>query len=752
MPRWGSLPPPQAIDRRVLQNPAFLLGRAARPILAVLRAGPRGACLGALFLCATVAPAVTAQQPAPRTAADSASKRAAPTLQTVNVSVTRDAVRSPFELPFAVSVAPLSARPALRRTGVSELLLGIPGVQVQDRANPSQDQRIALRGFGARSAFGVRGVRVLRDGVPLSLPDGQTPTDWLDLETVDQVDVVRGTAAALYGNAAGGVINMRSRAPAPQPFSAQARLWDGGGMTRGNVQLSGSQTDSTGNWQRASWLLSATRTAGNGPRTWSRLDASSLFARTLATVAGTRWELQGTHYDAPRAENTGALTAAELSRDPRLPDSLNITRRSRKAARQSQLALLAERDVAGGTVRASVFGASRTLDNPLPFAIVAVDRQVLGGGVHGSWRLPATAWPLRLGAGVDAQAQVDDRYNYENCAAVAPNAPPTVQCPASRTERGAIRLDQQERATGVGGYGRVEVEAPHGIFASAALRYDQVAFRVNDRFVTATNLNDSGMRTLGAVSPLVGLTWRARPLWSLFANLSTAFETPTVTELTNQADGAAGLNAQLEPQRTRTMEVGTQAVLWQHVRADLALFRATVLDELVPFDVPNQPGRRAFRNAGRSTRTGAETSVRGQWRAVDVGAAYTWSTFRFDRYDVGTVSFAGKRIPGVPEHYLQAFTTARARALWSTVEYTAASRASANDAATVYGAGYSVWNWRAGYDAPAVRGVRLQPTVSLENAFDRRYASSLVVNATRNRYFEPGLPRRVSFLLSLSWE
>jgi iron complex outermembrane recepter protein len=707
-------------------------------------------CTG--LLVSALPPALLAQQPSPPSAADSARRRAAQNLQGINVSVTRDAARSPFELPFAVSTAPLSARPALRRTGVSDLLLGVPGVQVQDRANPSQDQRIALRGFGARSAFGVRGVRVLRDGVPLSLPDGQTPTDWLDLETVAQVDVVRGTAAALYGNAAGGVINMRSRAPSSAPFSAQARLWDGGGLQRGNVQLSGTQADSTGTWQQAAWLLSATRTAGNGPRTWSRLDASSLFARGLATIAGTRWEVQGTHYDAPRAENTGALTAAELARDPRLPDSLNITRRSRKAARQSQVALLAERDVAGGTLRASLFGASRTLDNPLPFAIVAVDRQVLGGGVHGAWRLPNTPWPVRLGAGMDAQAQVDERYNYENCAAVAPTAPPTVQCPVSRVERGATRLDQQERASSVGGYGRVELEAPHGVFASAALRYDQVAFRVQDRFITATNLNDSGNRTLGAVSPMLGLTWRARSLWSLYANLSTAFETPTVTELTNQADGAAGLNAQLEPQRTRTVEVGSQALLWQHLRADVALFRATVLDELVPFDVPNQPGRRAFRNAGRSTRTGAETSVRGEWRVVDIGAAYTWSKFRFDRYDVGTVSYAGKRIPGVPEQYLQAFSTVRARGLWSTVEYTAASRASANDAGTIYGAGYSVWNWRAGYDAPAVGGVRLQPTVSLENAFDRRYASSLVVNATRNRYFEPGLPRRVSFLMSVSWE
>lgn len=721
-------------------NPDFAAGRASgRPSTSAV-----SGTIGAFVLWAALGAAIHPLQAQP-------TQDTTQQLQSVRVTVTRDAARSPFELPFAVSTAPLSARPALRRTGVSDLLLAVPGVQVQDRANPSQDQRISLRGFGARSAFGVRGVRVLRDGVPLSLPDGQTPTDWLDLETIERVDIVRGTAAALYGNAAGGVIDMRSRAPSTAPFSGQARVWDGGGLQRGNVQLSGTVADTSGQWQQPSWLLSATRTAGNGARAWSRLDASSVFARALATVAGTRLEVQGTHYDAPRAENTGALTATELSRDPRLPDSLNITRRSRKAVVQSQIALLAERDLSSGTVRGSLFTGTRSLDNPLPFAIVDVDRRVVGGSLHGAWRLGALSWPVRLGAGVDAQRQVDARANFENCAAVAPTAPATALCPVARTERGATRLQQDERATSVGGYGRVEVEAPHRVFASAALRYDQVGFRVRDQFITATNADDSGNRTLDAVSPMVGLTWRARSLWSLYANLSTAFETPTVTELTNQETGAAGLNSTLAPQRTRTFEVGTQAVLGQHLRADVALFRARVLDELVPFDVPNQPGRRAFRNAGRSTRTGAETSVRGQWDALEFGTAYTYSRFRFDRYDVGTVSFAGKSIPGVPEHYAQSFGTVRARGLFGTVEWTASSRASANDAASVYGAGFSVWNLRAGYDVPSVGSVRVQPTVSLENAFDRRYASSLVINATRNRFFEPGLPRRVSFLMSLSW-
>lgn len=738
-----------AIDRIVIYRQQILRASRTVRLASVLALTTTAASLGV----GTVATA----QSRPATPRDSAvadsiaRSRGAQSLQGVRVTVTRDAARSPLELPFAWSRATIDDRPALRRNGVADLLLGVPGVQVQDRANPSQDPRIAIRGFGARSAFGVRGVRVLRDGVPITLPDGQTPLDWLDLETIGRIDIIRGTAAALYGNAAGGVIDFRSQQPSAAPLAIDARVWDGGGLQRGSLQASGSSSDSTGLVQRSAWLGSATRTTGSGARQWSQLDATSFFARAMTTIGGTRLELQGTRYDTPRAENTGALTAAELARDARLPDSLNITRRSRKAVEQSQLALLASRGTGSKSVNGSIFVGTRTLDNPLPFAIVDVDRHVAGGSLQGSWRTTQFAWPLRLGVGADVQRQIDDRLNLENCTALTAASPPTTACPAPGAERGALRLNQQERVGGLGGYARAEVEAPHRVFASAALRYDRVNFLVRDRFITTTNLDDSGERVLSAVTPMLGVAWRAHPLLSVYANLSTAFETPTITELTNQATGAAGLNTLLEPQRTRTAEVGMQGVLFSAIRADIALFRATVRDELVPFDVPNQPGRRAFRNAGRTSRQGVETNLSGSVSMFDIGVAHTWSRFTFDTYTVGSANYAGNVIPGIPAHLLQAYVTARRGPLFATVDGTASSRVSADDASTVYAAGYAAWNLRAGA-SKAVGRVRLEPTFGVENIFDRRYASSVVINATRSRYFEPGLPRRLTFVMRVHAE
>lgn len=679
-------------------------------------------------------------------------------LKPVSITVSRDRARSPFELPFAtMTVAPDELRPGQRKLSVGDVLFGIPGVSVQERANPAQEARLAIRGFGARSAFGVRGVRVLRDGIPLSLPDGQTPTDWLEMESIGSVEVVRGTAAALYGNAAGGVVDFQSVMPQPHTLDVQAKWWNDGSLARSAVTVSGRQatpessgSDGPSRITGLGGVLTATSTAGDGMRQWSGVKNTNVFARMFGTVAGTNVEVQGSRYDATRAENTGALTAVELARDPLLPDSLNITKRSRKAVVQQQIALLADREFAGTSISLSTFASTRTLDNPLAFAVVAIDRAVAGASLRANAHFTNLSWPVRLTTGVDVQRQDDSRLNYQNCADNT-GTTATLKCPIPGAERGAIRLDQRELVRGFGAYAQVEVQAPHRLFLSLAARHDRVGFDVTDRFITSTNPDDSGDQILSATTPMLGVVWRVQPAVSVFGNWTTAFETPTITELTNQANGDAGLNATLFPQRTRTIETGLQALIGSRVRVDVAAFRATVNDELVPFDVPNAPGRRAFRNAGASSRLGFESNVRTVFTHADIGASYTLSRFRFDDYTVGDVSFAGNAIPGVPRHAAQMWNTMRWRNLVGTIEASMASSVSANDSATVMSAGYAVWGLRSSYnDLHVGSRVSVTPTVGVDNVFDRRFASSVVVNATRGRYFEPGLPRRVYFSVSVA--
>src|SRR6185295_10967283 len=152
-----------------------------------------------------------------------------------------------LELPYAItSIRPDSIAPGLTHTLVEQTLALVPGLTVANRNNPSQDARISSRGFGARSAFGVRSLRVMRDGMPLTLPDGQTPIDYLDLEAVGRVEVIRGTASALYGNASGGVIDLRSVEPPSDPLAVQARSFAGSAGMRRNVALFGGTAGGVG--------------------------------------------------------------------------------------------------------------------------------------------------------------------------------------------------------------------------------------------------------------------------------------------------------------------------------------------------------------------------------------------------------------------------------------------------------------------------------------------------------------------------
>src|SRR5712671_7888249 len=168
-------------------------------------------------------------------------------LEPVVVEVGRGSHRSPLELPFAVTVqTPDSMRPGQRHLSLDETLWLIPGLSVSNRNNPSQDPRISIRGFGARSAFGVRGIRVLRDGLPLTLPDGQTPVDYLDLESVGRVEVMRGSASSLYGNAGGGVVDIRTSDPPPVILSGEGRIWSGAFATRRFVAKTGGAANGFG--------------------------------------------------------------------------------------------------------------------------------------------------------------------------------------------------------------------------------------------------------------------------------------------------------------------------------------------------------------------------------------------------------------------------------------------------------------------------------------------------------------------------
>jgi len=675
-------------------------------------------------------------------AQDSASTHAA--LPTVRVTATRDGPRAPLELPYAVTSVRPDSLAALRRLGVDELLFAVPGVSLANRQNPAQDPRVSIRGFGARSAFGVRGVRVLQDGVPLTLPDGQTPVDALDLEGAGRVEIVRGSASSLYGNAAGGVIDVRSAVP---PFVSAAPF---ARIVGGDASPTISALGAAGTIDRVGYSSSLTRVNGRGFRDYSDQRATRgavrlLFAR--GDAASTSLALSARVSDVSNAESPGALTQAQLDANPRLADPLSVRKHAGKIVRQSDLSLSVARGLGrGGALEAVAYGSMRTLANPLTFATVDVDRSSGGASLRVSDETRLGARTARLAAGADVQWQHDDRLESENCIdAVAT----TATCPAGAALRGALRKDQRELVTSVGPFVRAELALAPALLASAGVRADAVRFQVKDRLVGTTNPDDSGDRTLHAVSPAVGLVWRAATLASVYATVATSFETPTTTELGNKPDGSAGINPELQPQRTVALELGTKGLLpLAGIRWDVALFEARARDELVPFDIPNGGGRRYFRNAGRTLRRGGELGVQAESGPLALQAAYTYSRFRYVDYTVGTTSYAGRRIPGVPEHVLA--TSVALRRGTATLAATAdvASTMDVDDANSAQAPGRTIVGVALS-NRVRLAGVSVAPLVALQNLGGVRSVGSVSVNATGGKYFEPAPGRTLLVRLAL---
>ncbi|MFL5483017.1 MAG: TonB-dependent receptor family protein [Gemmatimonadaceae bacterium] len=663
-------------------------------------------------------------------------------LEPVVVEVSRGARRPLLDLPFSVTVqTPDSSRPGQRHLSLDETLLLIPGLTVSNRDNPSQDPRISIRGFGARSAFGVRGIRVLRDGIPLTLPDGQTPVDYLDLESVGRVEVMRGSASSLYGNAGGGVIDLRTSAPPPLPVAATARMWQGAFDTRRYVaKIDG---DAAGFGYQAN----VARTESEGYRDYSRQRSNNGFARLSYEDDNDSYGVEWLGVNTPIAQNPGALTRAQFEADPRTADPLSLSKKARKAVTQSQVGLTARRYGTLAELEGSAYVGTRHLDNPLTFGIVDVGRVISGGNLRATIPISLFAAENRITIGAEAQHQNDLRLNFTNCNNIPPLTAPTAACPDITQERGSVTLNQREIVSSYGSYLRDELQLGDRFALTAGARADAVRFRVEDKLITATNPDDSGERLLHAVSPMAGLLAHLGDSHSAYLNVSTAFETPTATELGNQPSGAAGINRNLKPQRSLTYEFGIKGVTDVGLQYNTALFATSVHDELIPFDIPGGNGRRYYRNAGRTWRRGVELGLTYDLHALELAGAYTYANYRFVDFTVGTADYGGNRIPGIPAQTFQASATLRTKLASLVTEANLADKMFVNDGNSESAPGYGIVNARL-VSSALWRGSGAEITVGAQNIFDRKYVSSVSVNATGGKFYEPGSQR--AFFVGLS--
>src|SRR5213595_407336 len=478
--------------------------------------------------------------------------------------------------------------------GLDEALVTVPGVYAANRYNFSLDQRISIRGFGARSAFAVRGIKVLVDGIPQTLPDGQGQLTNLELGAADRIEILRGSASALFGNASGGVISIWTDPTAPQSIRQDLRVLFGTFDRDLNRTWSKWQSSTAFRVGSGSGLVTVSRLDYTGRRQHSDADFRNVNSRWHFPLAR-GWSLTATAdlgWD-PRADNPGALTAGEMVRNPDSAAAINITRVAGKSVTQGQGGVTVRRDFAGnGEAALTVFGFTRSLKNPTTFAYIDLDRVDYGTRLTVSRPVPLGSLQHRVTAGVDFQRQRDDRLNFGNTG----GKPDTVR-----------RLDQLEHVTEVGPFVQSALQLTSQLSVTGGLRYDWVKFQAHDRLINAGNPDDSGDRLMRALSGSIGVAVTPSDALTLYGNIGTSFETPTTTELTNRPSGAGGFNPALEPQKATTYEIGVRGDVAGRLNYSVALFDAEVRDELIQFPVPaDANGRVFYQNAGRSRHRGVE--------------------------------------------------------------------------------------------------------------------------------------------------
>ncbi len=692
-----------------------------------LRPGVGTLLLVALVLAGPFAPVALAAQPPGTVPADTILPSDTIPLDPLEVTVLR--VLTPLSAaPMAVSVRDEEAlRSGRSGTFLEEALQGLPGVQVQNRFNPAVGERVSIRGFGARAQFGVRGVRVVVDGIPATLPDGQSTLEHIDLGSIGRVEALRGPASALFGNASGGVLSFHTAAPAAEPVKAEAEVMAGShGHRKGQITASGTlgETGYLVSLSQLAWDGYRTDPGSDGQDTYGAADRRGLNARALRPLGGGELSLTLNLMELD-AENPGSLPADMRDDDDRPAWGFNIVQGASKEVRQGQAGARWVRQGGGLDWDLSLFAVRREVVNPIPSDIIDLSRQA-GGLRLQTGRLESTLWgPFRWYAGVEAELQQDDRLNFGN----------------AQGQKGDLTLDQAERVRSLGLFLQGVLPLPLDGELMAGLRLDRHDFRARDRFPRdGADPSGTGQRSMDALSPSLGAHLPLSDRLDLFASVGTVFETPSTTELANRPDGAGGFNPELDPQRGVSGEVGLRGRLGPTSSWEVTAYRTHLRNELVPFEVPDAPGRTFFRNAGSSRYQGAEITVSmGLWeRPLRTDLSYTWTDARFRSFELDGEALDGNRVPGLAPHRGRAAVRWTPELFFAELSATYSHRIPVNDDNSQHAPSHTLAELRGGVRGLDVGSLRLEPWLAVTNLLDRQHITSVTVNAFGGRFYEPG--------------
>ncbi|KIU35764.1 TonB-dependent receptor [Atlantibacter hermannii] len=660
---------------------------------------------------------------------------------------------SELETPAAVSVVTGDdLRYAAPQINLSENLGSVPGLQILNRQNYAQDLQLSIRGFGSRSTYGVRGIRLYVDGIPATMPDGQGQTSNIDLNSVASVEVLRGPFSALYGNASGGVIDVKTETGEAPPTIEASSYYGSFGTWRYGLKASGATGDGTQPGD-VNYTVSSTRFTTHGFRDHSdarknlanaklgvRIDDVSTLTLLLNSVD-------------IRANDPGGLSYSEWRDNPR-QSPRGEQYDTRKTIRQTQAGLNYQRALSTSddlsitayagqreTVQYQSIPAGPQRNPTHPGGVIDLSRHYQGIDSRLTHRDTLWTLPVDVTVGLNYENMSENRKGFENF--TLDNGVPLYGV------KGDKRRDERNLMWNLDPYLQSSWQLSDALSLDAGVRYSSIWFDANDHYITAANGDDSGEASYHKWLPAGALKYKVTDAWNVYLSAGRGFETPTINELSYRSGGQNGLNLALKPSTSDTVELGSKTRIGNGLFS-AALFQTDTDNEIV-VDA-SSGGRTTYKNAGKTRRQGLELSLDQQF-AWDWKLKMAWTlldaTYRSNA--CGATDCNGNRMPGIARNLGYASFGYQPEQGWyagADVHYM--GDIMADDENSAKAPSYTVAGLNTGYKFLYERWA-LDLFGRVDNLFDKGYVGSVIVNESNGRYYEPAPGRNYGVGMSVSY-
>ena len=602
-----------------------------------------------------------------------------------------------------------------KNLSINDLINSSAGVFNQNANNFAQDLRVSIRGFGARSSFGIRGIKIIVDGIPESTPDGQAQIDNLDLGFIKNIEIIKGLTSSQYGNSSGGVISLNSKDISDVSLFETRYLIGSYGFN----QL---QFKTSKKFEKSNYLFSFSRNTGEGFREHSKFE-SNIFNAKINWFLSKKLKLLllYNYSNNPIAQDPGALTIENINLNWKGARDKNLLFNAGEKVNQSKIGLLIERKFKRNQkYNFKTYYISRNFNNRLPFQSggqVEFIRNFFGLSNLFSVKKNVFGFLSNFSIGLDIESQIDYRERYNNL----------------NGNQGEKIFKQDEIFLNQAFFIEQKINFSKNLNLILGTRYDKNIIKAIDKFFE--DGDSSGDIDLSNLSPKIALVYSYNNK-TLFSNIASNFETPTLNEFSNNPNSSGGFNKELNPQFSNQLEFGIRTFKKNFIY-DISLFFIEIQNEFVPYEIDGLSGKTFYRNSGSSERNGFELSYTLKfWDSFKLYSAYTFSDFKYKKFILGDKNYSGNYTPGIPKQffYTEIFTDYE-KGMNFKIIFRMSDKIYVNDSNSNFSDSFKVLDLRF-FQKLNFNKNKINFLFGINNILNEKYYSNIRINAWGGRFFE----------------